>query len=457
MHKVRRRQIGVSPPTLESSTDGSSKNTSTFGSIVRNVRPIVSNICDFLSDSRKTTPAFLCGVWVLVVAYSVLVLLNVTYTEIDWKTYMQQASLFMNGTFDYKDIYGDTGPVVYPAGFLYVYSILYMITDQGRDIFTAQCIFCGIYCCLVALVFCLYNRKVPPFAILITAFTAYRVTSLFILRLFNDGVAMFFYYVSMLLMVYNRWNLASLMYSVSVSIKMNTLLFAPGIFFFLISTKSIFETLLFIVISGITQLLLGLPFLLTNWHSYVTRAFDFGRIFQYQWTVNWQFLPQHLFTDHRFHLSLLIVQILCLLMLMQFRWRQLRSIYDNQATKYSVQRSASRSKRKALIDVLVESNFVGICCSRSLHYQFYVWYYHSLPFLLRIKFDNDKNEHAAGAVKANASIWRSTNVQMILRIGVMLMIEACWYMYPPNAYASITLTCCHLMILIIAFGRQFGK
>ena len=27
-------------------------------------------------------------------------------------------------------------------------------------------------------------------------------------------------------------------------------------------------------------------------------------------------------------------------------------------------------------------NFVGIVCARSLHFQFYVWYYHSLPFLL---------------------------------------------------------------------------
>ena len=32
--------------------------------------------------------------------------------------------------------------------------------------------------------------------------------------------------------------------------------------------------------------------------------------------------------------------------------------------------------------ILFTANFIGITFSRSLHYQFYVWYFHSLPFLL---------------------------------------------------------------------------
>jgi hypothetical protein len=62
-------------------------------------------------------------------------------TEIDWTTYMQQVSLFLSGERDYSNLKGDTGPLVYPAGHVYIYSGLYYLTDEGRNIKVAQCIF----------------------------------------------------------------------------------------------------------------------------------------------------------------------------------------------------------------------------------------------------------------------------------------------------------------------------
>ena len=32
--------------------------------------------------------------------------------------------------------------------------------------------------------------------------------------------------------------------------------------------------------------------------------------------------------------------------------------------------------------VIFSGNFIGILCARTLHFQFYAWYYHTLPFLL---------------------------------------------------------------------------
>ena len=44
-----------------------------------------------------------------------------------------------------SDLKGDTGPLVYPAGFVYLYSGLYYLTDHGNDIAHGQVLFVGFY------------------------------------------------------------------------------------------------------------------------------------------------------------------------------------------------------------------------------------------------------------------------------------------------------------------------
>lgn len=86
-------------------------------------------------------------------------------TEIDWKAYIQQVEQYRNGERDYTLIKGDTGltlewvllfiflgaksgilgPLVYPAAHLFIYNALYLITDKGKDILIAQCIFAVVY------------------------------------------------------------------------------------------------------------------------------------------------------------------------------------------------------------------------------------------------------------------------------------------------------------------------
>jgi alpha-1,3-mannosyltransferase len=75
---------------------------------------------------------------------------------------MQEVEGVVNGTLDYSQLKGDTGPLVYPAGFIYIFTILYYITSYGTDIRLAQYIFAGLYIATLYLVFRLYalSRKV---------------------------------------------------------------------------------------------------------------------------------------------------------------------------------------------------------------------------------------------------------------------------------------------------------
>lgn len=47
---------------------------------------------------------------------SSFILLHFPDTEIDWVAYMQEVEGFVNGTYDYAQLKGDTGPLVYVCG-----------------------------------------------------------------------------------------------------------------------------------------------------------------------------------------------------------------------------------------------------------------------------------------------------------------------------------------------------
>lgn len=128
---------------------------------------------------------------------------------------MQQVECFLSGTLDYEAIKGDTGPIVYPAGHLYVYTLLYYLTGRGTNIYLGQVIFALLYLITICLVFNLYARysQVPPYVLILMVFSSHRVHSIFMLRLFNDPVAMLFLYGALTAFVLKKWTTGSVLFS----------------------------------------------------------------------------------------------------------------------------------------------------------------------------------------------------------------------------------------------------
>jgi alpha-1,3-mannosyltransferase len=69
---------------------------------------------------------------------------------------MDEVEGVVNGTFDYTQLKGDTGPLVYPAGFVYFFLGLYYATDHGHDVQTAQAAFAVFYLLTVLLLIQIY-------------------------------------------------------------------------------------------------------------------------------------------------------------------------------------------------------------------------------------------------------------------------------------------------------------
>jgi len=349
----------------------------------------------------------------------VAVVQRVKYTEIDWIAYMQEVEGVVNGTMDYSQLKGDTGPLVYPAGFVWLYMGLYYITSLGTNIRLAQYIFCALYVATLALVFSLLCRtnKVPPYILAIISLTSYRIHSIFLLRLFNDTVAMFFLYAAINLFVVDYWSLGSLLYSLAVSVKMNVLLFSPALLLGYLAILGPAKTAVQLTICAGLQVVLALPFLVANPVNYLVGAFNLGRVFLFKWTVNWRFLPEDVFVARWFHVSLLVVHVLLLLFCAPHWWKFFTSYRKLEGWNVPI-------ISQLFVLPLFMSNFIGVVMARSLHYQFYVWYYHTLHYLA----------------------W-TTPYKAPLRLLLLGLLEMSWNTYPSTELSSGLLHCCHAVLL----------
>ena len=121
------------------------------------IRPHYNTALDFAYNPSHTL--WLCPLLLLAdAALSALIIDRIPYTEIDWKAYMQQISQYRAGERDYTKIYGGTGPLVYGASHVYIYNLLYMLTEKGKDISRAQHIFMGVYLLGLGLVMLCYRK-----------------------------------------------------------------------------------------------------------------------------------------------------------------------------------------------------------------------------------------------------------------------------------------------------------
>ncbi|RHZ05659.1 hypothetical protein DYB31_007303, partial [Aphanomyces astaci] len=349
---------------------------------------------------------------------------------------------FKNGERDYLNIRGDTGPLVYPAGHVYIYSILHWVTNNGQDIrlgrpcpssisssdpfstspptpslLLAQYIFLGFYLITISAIFAIFyrSRVAPPWTAILVC-TSKRLHSIYMLRLFNDGIAMMFLFIAIYLCCRQQWRLGCLVYSFAVSIKMNVLLFAPALFFLLLQSSGVLRTIGYLSICASLQVALALPFLKTFWWSYLTKAFEFSRVFTYTWTVNWKCIPEHVRTTTTSTTSTSgvgtlketsVIRFFCFL------------IVRSERVPIRVER---------IVTSLCVVNFVGICFARTLHYQFYAWYFPTLPYLL----------------------WK-TNMPLIFKAKVLIICEFAFNTFPATDVSSTVLHLSHFMLLASLF------
>lgn len=359
-----------------------------------------------------------------------LIIAYVPYTKIDWDAYMSQVDGFIEGERDYSNLKGDTGPLVYPAGFLYVYSAIQYVT--GGQVFPAQVLFGFLYIVNLGIMLFIYVKTdvVPWWALTLLSLSK-RLHSIFVLRLFNDCFAMTLLHASLVPLLYQKWHLGLIIFSAAVSVKMNVLLFAPSLFLVMLKGMKIIGVISALTGAALVQILLGLPFLWSYPVAYLSNAFNLGRVFIHFWSVNFKFVPEAIFVSKEFALILLFAHLALLMIFAHCRWCKhegglvsfLRSRFL-LTSSFPLNKSLNSISGEHIVTTLFTGNFIGIVCARSLHYQFYSWYVCSLPYLL----------------------WR-TSFPTLVRLLLFVGVELCWNVFPSGVYSSMALLCLHVLIL----------
>ena len=101
---------------------------------------------------------------------------------------------------------------------------------------------------------------------------------------------------------------------------MSILLYLPAFLVVLVKQRGLVTTIRLCLTIVSVQGLLAYPFILEHPLPYVKNAFNFGRVFLYQWTVNWRFLSEERFLDPNFAKALLVGHVSVLVAFGLFRW-----------------------------------------------------------------------------------------------------------------------------------------
>jgi alpha-1,3-mannosyltransferase len=371
---------------------------------------------------------------------TLLIIRYVRYTEIDWIAYMQEVGGFLSGERNYALLKGDTGPLVYPAGFVYVYTGLRYLTNDGTDILTGQYIFAVVYLVLLTVCLMLYRAgQAVPFYVWPLLLLSKRIHSIFVLRLFNDGIAVLLGFLGLYLFTKSHWKSGSVFYSLAVSVKMNMLLWAPGLLLLYIMGTGLFGTVQCLAICAFVQLAVGYPFLSTFPLEYISNSFNLGRVFMYKWTVNFKFLPEEIFLSKPLSIVLLLLTVLVYALFGKKIIGENIDALNRQAALQSTDKRSTfmnlvgiqKLTPHFIISVVFISNFIGVAFARSLHYQFYSWYFHTLPYLL----------------------W-TTQLPFLVQCAVLFAIEVSFNVYPATPFSSLLLQIAHAILLVALYMRK---
>lgn len=226
---------------------------------------------------------------------------------------------------------------------------------------------------------------------------------------------------------------------------MSLLLVLPAVGIVLLLGRGFWESLRCARLIAYIQIAIGTPFLSENPRGYLSKAFEFTRVFFFKWTVNWRFVGEEIFLSKPFALGLLAMHGLVLTGFIVNKWLkpagkplstiimpmlQLTSPFNPQEQRLV----SSRVTPEYVMTTILSANVIGLLFARTLHYQFYSLLAWSTPYLL----------------------WRS-GAHPVIQYGLWALQEWAWNVFPSTPISSgVVVGVLAMTVALIATKKDQG-
>lgn len=320
---------------------------------------------------------------------TLLVLILSTYQDDDYYSYIEQAQTMRDTTLNYELISGRSGPVAYPAlsSYLHYLFLNKNITDDGQYYYPPR-----VICSLAHLATMFFIVKIYQLAFkhkpemvniaLLHSFSFIAVQA-FSEKIFNDVYVVLFTVIAIYLFQKQQVFLACISVSLALGFKANAMIYFPAVLFLASKARGVWIGCIYVAMIFALQIVYAYPFLEEYGHEYLSRSYNFGRCYGHGHNFFWKFLHPVIIGTEAFNFTLLAIQLGLLLYFLFGRWISFKESFRLMGVwplklfpKYAPQ------DPYYVAEVFFLCNFIGMVCARGVFFQYMLWFWFSLPFLL---------------------------------------------------------------------------
>jgi alpha-1,3-mannosyltransferase len=288
---------------------------------------------------------------------------------------MEQVELFRGGERDYTELIGPCGPANYPAGFIYVYWVMQVLT--GQDYRLGQVIHAFLYAFLHYMtlkIFLMIHKKEEVWKLsLFLVFQLYNRNSA-LLFLFNDIFISITMAICVYLMMKQKLISSMIAYAVSTTIKAGAIIYLPGFLLLITFFQGLPMVPLLVLILIGAHYLVAWPFLETNASGYWANAFNVSVHYTHGNSASWRFLvpDERAYYHPNKILILRVIMLVLFALFLVFKWTRLSTFFaDVRLYPFTVTRKFVSPRKIALI--MASSAVIALFCGPCSHCQFVQW------------------------------------------------------------------------------------